>query len=62
MNKMLLKGLSMFLKSLFGYEYELLFVNDVSKDDSVKSLIEISKKDSNVRIVSFSRICSYIVL
>ena len=52
----------MFLKSLFGYEYELLFVNDVSKDDSVKSLIEISKKDSNVRIVSFSRICSYIVL
>lgn len=35
--------------------YELIFVNDGSKDDSLNELIELRKKDSNVKIFSFSR-------
>ncbi len=35
--------------------YELLFVNDGSKDDSLNELIALNKKDSHVKIISFSR-------
>lgn len=35
--------------------YELLFVNDGSKDDSLKELIELNEKDKHVKIISFSR-------
>ncbi len=35
--------------------YELIFVNDGSKDDSLNELIELRKKDFNVKIFSFSR-------
>src|SRR5574344_2998431 len=36
-------------------EFEILFVNDGSKDDTLKGLRELSKKDKRVRYVSFSR-------
>ena len=35
--------------------YELLFVNDGSKDGSLAELIELNKLDSHVKIISFSR-------
>ncbi len=35
--------------------YELLFVNDGSKDESLNELIELNKKDKHVKIISFSR-------
>ncbi len=35
--------------------YELLFVNDGSKDESLQELIELNKKDNRVKIISFSR-------
>jgi glycosyltransferase involved in cell wall biosynthesis len=35
--------------------YELLFVNDGSKDNSLAELIELNKRDSHVKIISFSR-------
>jgi len=35
--------------------YELLFVNDGSKDSSLEELIELNKNDSHVKIISFSR-------
>jgi len=35
--------------------YELLFVNDGSKDESLNELKQIRKLDSNVKIISFSR-------
>ncbi len=35
--------------------YELLFVNDGSKDGSLNELIELNKKDKHVKIISFSR-------
>ena len=38
-----------------GYPYELIFVDDGSKDGSLKLLREFAKKDENVRALSFSR-------
>ncbi len=37
------------------YAYELLFVNDGSKDDTLKILRELAGKDFHVRYISFSR-------
>ena len=36
-------------------EFEFLFVNDGSKDDTLKKLRELSKKDERVKYISFSR-------
>ena len=38
-----------------GLDFEFLFVNDGSKDGTLKLLRELSEKDSRVRYVSFSR-------
>lgn len=43
------------LKSIKDYEYEIVFVNDGSKDKTLEILENISKKDSNIKIISFSR-------
>jgi glycosyltransferase involved in cell wall biosynthesis len=37
------------------YLYEFFFINDGSKDNSLKVLKEIAKKDKHVRVVSLSR-------
>ncbi len=44
-------------KSFLEYEveFEYIFVNDGSKDDTLKIIKELNKKDSRVRYVSFSR-------
>jgi dolichol-phosphate mannosyltransferase len=52
---LLYKTMDQLLKSKPEYEYELIFVNDGSKDDSLEKLIKIHKKDSRVRVVDFSR-------
>ena len=41
--------------NLEGYEYEIIFVNDGSKDKTLELLTEIAKENKNVKIVSFSR-------
>jgi len=38
-----------------GFEYELIFVNDGSRDDSQEQLAELARKDSHVKVVKFSR-------
>lgn len=43
------------LKSIKNYQYEIIFVNDGSKDKTLEILENIAKKDSNVKILSFSR-------
>ena len=43
------------LKNIQNYEYEIIFVNDGSKDRTLSILEEISDKDSNVKVLSFSR-------
>ena len=40
---------------LEGYEYEIIFVNDGSKDKTLELLTEIAKENKNVKIVSFAR-------
>ena len=43
------------LKNIQNYEHEIIFVNDGSKDRTLSILEEISDKDSNVKVLSFSR-------
>lgn len=43
------------LKNIQNYEYEIIFVNDGSKDRTLSILEKISDKDSNVKVLSFSR-------
>lgn len=43
------------LKGINNYTYEIIFVNDGSKDKTLEILENISKEDKNVKIVSFSR-------
>ncbi len=38
-----------------GHPYEILFVNDGSRDGTMKFLRDIAEKDKNVRVLSFSR-------
>ena len=42
-------------KSLENYEYEIIFVNDGSKDDTLQILTKIAEEDNQVKIISFSR-------
>lgn len=37
------------------YDYEMLFIDDGSSDNTLEKLKELKKKDENVRIISFSR-------
>ena len=43
------------LDKLENYNYEIIFVNDGSKDKTLSILEGIASKDSNVKVVSFSR-------
>ncbi|MBR3281109.1 MAG: glycosyltransferase family 2 protein [Clostridia bacterium] len=43
------------MKSMENYEYEFIFVNDGSKDDTLLILKELAEKDQNVKVLSFSR-------
>lgn len=43
------------LLGLGDYNYELVFVNDGSQDDSIKLLDELVVKDSKIKIIDFSR-------
>jgi dolichol-phosphate mannosyltransferase len=43
-------------KTLFKkYQYELIFINDGSKDDSFSRLLEIKKRDRQVKVLDLSR-------
>ena len=43
------------LQNLNRYEYEIIFVNDGSKDNTLDMLVDLANKDENVKVVSFSR-------
>lgn len=40
---------------LNNYEYEIIFINDGSKDKTLQILEKIAQDDNNVKIISFSR-------
>ena len=46
---------SKMLKGLDKYDYEIIFVNDGSKDKTLEILEKIARKDEKAKIVSFSR-------
>ena len=43
------------LEGLEKYEYEIIFVNDGSQDETLEMLEEIAKDNKNVKVISFSR-------
>lgn len=43
------------LEKIKNYNYEMIFINDGSKDKTLKLLEEIAKNDKNVKVISFSR-------
>lgn len=43
------------IKKLENADYELLFVNDGSKDRTMEVIFKLAKKDKNVKYISFSR-------
>lgn len=43
------------LKGISNYEYEIIFVNDGSKDKTLEILEKIVQKDKKVKLISFSR-------
>jgi len=43
------------LTKLDNYEYEIIFVNDGSKDKTLELLTEVANKNDSVKIISFSR-------
>lgn len=43
------------LKTNGRYTYELIFINDGSKDDSLQQLVALQKKDKRVSVINFSR-------
>ena len=47
--------LSTVLKSLDGFEYELVFVDDGSTDTSHSRLLELQAKDKRLKVIHFSR-------
>lgn len=49
------KRVSKVLNGLQDYEYEIIFINDGSKDRTLEILEEIAKNDNKVKIISFSR-------
>lgn len=51
----LYKTMDELLKKHRDYNYELVFINDGSKDASLKKLIAIQKKDPRVVLIDFSR-------
>lgn len=38
-----------------GYDYEMIMVNDGSKDQTLKILSTFAQKDKNIKVISFSR-------
>lgn len=43
------------LKSCPGYNFEILFINDGSKDGTISEIEKLSEKDQNIRYIDFSR-------
>lgn len=52
---LLYKTMNKLFASNSNYDYELIFINDGSRDDSLSLLKDIQKKDSRVVVIDFAR-------
>ena len=52
---LLYKTMKSLLTSNSKYSFEIIFVNDGSKDDSLQKLVKIQKKDSTIKVIDLSR-------
>ena len=46
---------SVFLNALAAHEYEVVFVDDGSKDESLRELLSLRDQDSRVKVITFTR-------
>lgn len=49
------KRMTKVLKEIENYEYEIIFVNDGSKDKTLSILEDIASKDQKIKVLSFAR-------
>ena len=49
------KRMTEVLRGIENYEYEIIFVNDGSKDKTLSIIERIANEDKNVKVISFSR-------
>ena len=49
------KRLKKVLENLNGYDYEIIFINDGSKDKTLSILVNIANENKKVKVISFSR-------
>lgn len=49
------KRVSCVLETIEEYDFEIIFVNDGSKDKTLELLLKVAKKDKRVKVISFSR-------
>lgn len=49
------KTISELLKPIKKYDFEIIYVNDGSKDNSLEQLIALHKKDDRVKVINLSR-------
>ena len=49
------KRLTEVLQNLENYDYEIIFINDGSKDRTLELLEEVASKDNKIKILSFAR-------
>ena len=47
--------ISLFEKKLINYDYEIIFTDDGSQDNSLQVLLELREKDNKVKVIEFSR-------
>lgn len=52
---LLYKTMDELLKKHANYSYEILFINDGSRDDSLKKLLELQHKDKRITVIDFAR-------